>query len=807
MKKDYPYLRDSKFLLDFAKEKNKEQRVKITILDFHNEKPIKEIQGRVISGNINIDGKSSIRRTANLTAFIEERDASYMEIGGIFSLNKKIKIEMGITNNTTNYKNFPIIWFPLGVYVIMNLSSSHSTSGTTVTLQLKDKMVFLNGECGGTISAAVDFHEYEVLDSATGDYIIQKPTIYQIIQEVVNHFGGESLERIIISDIDTRIKKVMKWTGDKPLYRQETVTEKGTQIIYQTESPPDDTWDKFETGSDIGYIYSDFYYPGELIGDAGSSVVSILDKIKGILGNYEYFYDLDGNFVFQEIKNYLNTSKSTVDLKRIKDEETGVITKDPFEINSDSNHYFTDKRKGDAEYVFDKGEIITSYSNSPQYANVKNDFIVWGARETVEGHTLPIRYHLAIDDKPKVGNQYSCFYFEDANKVKRAKYPIKFNSFKEFPTIGEIEKVYMVDSEEEEDKSYPRYKAFIWNPEKDYYINTKDSYFGNLPVEKNENGEKRTVEIEKEIESFIYPEAKIEKESRSYIIDENMVSEDGTIDIKELFKKIDNTKERVSKIEACLREAGQMPKFETQKVQCYVSHYHPILDEDGFFLQPTTFETTDWRTELYLSGTLADSQFGINSNYYYTELVNEWPKIYDIEKREFKEEALKDPYKLDYYLDFIDSSAEISKISISNIGRRTKVINSNDINCIFEREIPDCVLIESGQKDSLKLQLECFDKGQKCSLVSSEIYSRIVPGGTHNSAYNEIRNLLYQYTSFNESISIQMIPLYFLNPNIRITVRDDESGINGDYIINTISIPLDINGTTSLSCSKALERI
>ena len=172
MKKDYPYLRDSKFLLDFAKEKNKEQRVKITILDFHNEKPIKEIQGRVISGNINIDGKSSIRRTANLTAFIEERDASYMEIGGIFSLNKKIKIEMGITNNTTSYKNFPIIWFPLGIYVIMNLSSSHSTSGTTVTLQLKDKMVFLNGECGGTISAAVDFHEYEVLDSATGDYII-----------------------------------------------------------------------------------------------------------------------------------------------------------------------------------------------------------------------------------------------------------------------------------------------------------------------------------------------------------------------------------------------------------------------------------------------------------------------------------------------------------------------------------------------------------------------------------------------------------------------------------------------------------
>ena len=59
--------------------------------------------------------------------------------------------------------------------------------------------------------------------------------------------------------------------------------------------------------------------------------------------------------------------------------------------------------------------------------------------------------------------------------------------------------------------------------------------------------------------------------------------------LKNYLKKIDNTKEQVSKIEACLREAGQMPKFETQKVKCYVSHYHPILDEDGFFFTTNYF--------------------------------------------------------------------------------------------------------------------------------------------------------------------------------------------------------------------------
>jgi hypothetical protein len=34
--------------------------------------------------------------------------------------------------------------------------------------------------------------------------------VSQIIREAVNHFGGEQLSKIIISDIDDRIKSVMK---------------------------------------------------------------------------------------------------------------------------------------------------------------------------------------------------------------------------------------------------------------------------------------------------------------------------------------------------------------------------------------------------------------------------------------------------------------------------------------------------------------------------------------------------------------------------------------------------------------------
>jgi len=52
-----------------------------------------------------------------------------------------------------------------------------------------------------------------------------------------------------------------------------------------------------------------------------------------------------------------------------------------------------------------------------------------------------------------------------------------------------------------------------------------------------------------------------------------------------------------------------------------------------------------------------------------------------------------------------------------------------------------------------------------------------------------------------------MLPVYYLEPNIRITIRDAESGIYGDYMIKSFSLPLDVNGTMSLSCTKALERI
>lgn len=443
-----------------------------------------------------------------------------------------------------------------------------------------------------------------------------------------------------------------------------------------------DSYKSYTYGQDVGFIYSDFTYPSELIANAGDSVCTILDKIKNTLGNYEYFYDLDGNFVFQEIKNYLNTTQTTVMLNELKNED-----------------YILDLSRGKSVYDFSDSKLITSFSNSPQYNRIKNDFVVWGLRKNADGITRNIRYHLAIDKKPEIGNIYEVFFYEDPDDgITKAKAPVKFRNMNDLLQNPGLEGVFYMTLNDN--------KLYKWNG---------DSY-------------------------------------------EELV---------------------------------------------------------GVTLE--NVETTDWRSELYLQGVSAEP-LGLESNYYYVELLNEWPKLYDLRANSyikdgkviytgaFKPEVLKNQSEIDYFLDFIDSDAAISELSVSNIGRRTHVLNDNEVNCVFEPSVPDFVLIETGQRDTEEKRNECISRNQKYVQVDSFIYSMLSIGGSSNSAYERVKDLLYQETSYNESIQIQALPIYYLEPNTRITARDTESDIYGDYIISTISIPLTTNGNMSISATRALEK-
>jgi len=60
---------------------------------------------------------------------------------------------------------------------------------------------------------------------------------------------------------------------------------------------------------------------------------------------------------------------------------------------------------------------------------------------------------------------------------------------------------------------------------------------------------------------------------------------------------------------------------------------------------------------------------------------------------DFFEENLNQPNNINFFLDFIDTNSSLAEFSVSNIGRRTAVLTNDMVNCIFEPNNPDIVII------------------------------------------------------------------------------------------------------------------
>lgn len=368
----FEYLNDLDFLMKLDKLNLRTQYAKIILLSF-DEKPIKEIQGNISSGSLSVNGSSSVRRTINLSIFANYANSNLEDIDNEISINKKIKVFVGYKNPLKSYSYYgDIIWFPCGLFVISTANISRSTTGWTISITAKDKMCLLDGSAGGTLPASTIFHEKWIY-SNDGDVEIQYPTIFQIIFEAVNHWGGESAENIIITDIEETAKMLVRYMGDSPIYFSHNYES-------FSFSPSEDFPYMYSYGDDTGYQETDFTYPGELVLKPGDTVVTLLDKIIDTLGNYEYYYDIDGRFIFQQIKNYLNTGSPLLEL--------------------DVQDYV--KSYNNAKFLYSLTDLDTtaSINNSPNYTNIKNDFYVWGKRTTASGAEIDIRYHLAIDNKP-----------------------------------------------------------------------------------------------------------------------------------------------------------------------------------------------------------------------------------------------------------------------------------------------------------------------------------------------------------------------------------------------------------------------
>jgi hypothetical protein len=88
----------------------------------------------------------------------------------------------------------------------------------------------------------------------------------------------------------------------RPLLEYYDRTEKtnNATIVYADKECKGNTYNiiKIEFGDTAGYRRTALTYPGELVANVGEALTSVLDKIKNMFSDFEYFYDVDGRFIF-----------------------------------------------------------------------------------------------------------------------------------------------------------------------------------------------------------------------------------------------------------------------------------------------------------------------------------------------------------------------------------------------------------------------------------------------------------------------------------------------------------------------------
>lgn len=346
------------------------------------------------------------------------------------------------------YKDYPdIIWFKQGIFLITTFKYILNTNGTdNIYITGKDKMALLNGEMGGNFMHATDVGTEELLEYDDERTLTDKTktplTIKQIVKELIHKYGGEPFHNIIVNDLDDNSLIMLNYNGDNDIYLFkniktglfENVVFDGDLIRYDRYNEPiklsdlksfeldslasnyiaptarklkntnsllDNTYYtivKCSYGSVVGYKTTDWTYPstgGELIINAGETIVTALDAILKVFDEeFEYFYDIDGRFIFQKKLTYINTSwNNLLDTWRLNTRNNKL---------EDTTYVESSKIVSQFSYSFIGNTMTTMLNNNPNINNVKNDFAIWGKRKAnLQGEENAIHLRCAIDEKPE----------------------------------------------------------------------------------------------------------------------------------------------------------------------------------------------------------------------------------------------------------------------------------------------------------------------------------------------------------------------------------------------------------------------
>ena len=814
-------LYDKDFLLKLDKNRNKTIYARITALQF-NESPIEYIEGRVTQGSINIDGASAVRRTCSLSIICQDFDYNDYYWG----MNTKFKLEVGVEN--TIDPDYPdIVWFPQGIYLITNFSTSHSPTGLNINISGKDKMCLLNGEVGGSLESSVDFGTIQE-ESADGIWTIRKIPIVEIIRNMVHVYAGEPYWNIIINDLDSYGVELLEYRYDIPMYLYRypssqqyhntlienttntfALTRGGQQILLKDipnthlemllddvfgVAEPQPVWDKdgneyylakIDTGQAGGYRKTDLTYPGDLIANIGESITSVLDKIRNMLVEFEYFYDLNGQFVFQKKRSFINTLWTPV----TTDEQGNAAVTQSLELSSAS------------AYTFSGSELITAFNNTPNILNMRNDYSIWGERETITGAKVPIHMRYAIDIIPKY---YKTIRVEESEiQAYNEKHgtQLKYYGQREF----KINEPYV--TEHGTTTSYNcDWREILFQMAQDYYrYNFLDDF--ELRI------------IENNLDYYPTGQTGYEK----YYIDiysfwRDLYDPDFEADYNDDKTELSNIQSEtliLNKSKSYWEDQIEKIQIDLRTLNNQLNDLNENSNTTNTQLQNKYNQIVQKRKDL----NNAKNQLVILQN---RESVLE-DRIANLDERKedfighsyspWNKQVYERPETLNFWIDFLGSDnqqregdahiegADLQQFNVKNMGSRSKSINDTTIKSIYFRDTPTVMFTTNITEE------EWLPGFRYIQVPDKNIDSMFKISAQGKSAKEKLDELLYQHGYCIENVSITTIPVYYLDANTRVYIYDEKSKINGDYIVSKISIPLTYNGTMSITATKAAETL
>lgn len=790
-------LLDNIFLEKLFTACDREIYAKITALNF-DELPTEEISGKVTGGSINVDGTSACRRTCSLTLVANEVNINDYYWG----LNTKFELQIGLTNRIDEkYPN--IIWFKEGIYLITIFSTALGTSNYTINIQGKDKMGLLDGTIGGTLTAlSYDFGREDYTDE-NGVSHRRKLPIRDIVTELIHEYAHEPWENIIVQDLDDFGVELLQYRGTatNPLYlffninSQEVeqmtldgsftvykgrqisctisnienivfeVNDKGEEIkgkyynlneLYTVSNPTafklnrnDEEENyyiiKITTGQTCGYRMTDITYAGDLIANVGETVVSVLDKICKMLGDFEYYYDTDGKFIFKRKNQYIYKSfnhHTTTESSQSYVENSAYISPTVWDFTGST--------------------LVTSFNNTPNLSELKNDYSLWGTRKSLTGNDLPVHLRYAIDKKPIYyktlrGDAYGTTTFIDQIRDQITK-----EAYKEETINQRIE-------EKLKDIIIVDWREIIYQMAIDYRRFNHCDDFG-LKVQEV-NG--------KQLDGkYIYPRG-VTGYEQYYV------------DIEGFWRQIycpqyDYTTITLSENQYVNAKPGEyfVKYWNTDDENCYEARY---LYKD--------ITTADLTYNDISNGVLhtVSSPYNLTTTYYYkpdpNEWIDGWNPIVD-----------NSPESLNFWFDFLDDGGDIERYGTSFVGDRPKAVNDSMIKSIYFRETPTLIFTDNIANIDKKL-------GYSYLQYSPAMASLFTMSAQGKDAIDVLYEHLYKNSYCIESVTVNALPIYHLEPNNMINILDTRAGINGTYVMTKFTLPLTYNGTMSITATKAVEEI